>query len=217
MKLPGLPGNFVCMDFFAGVYKYITLVYIIKHRMCVLNLSGSFKYSALVFIVLFSACTGHAQNKDSIIKSIRQTFQQINNDKTLNAVELENEDFMDEMTDGGGSLKGYFKGDTICKIHLWIGLSFGVRQFDYYFDHGKLCFVYESEEDFPYDEKKGTLNPEKLVPAFEGRYYIHSGKLIEVKAKGRQRAKNEDESASLKQFNTDAESYSGVLRKHLKE
>jgi len=124
---------------------------------------------------------------------------------------------MDEMTDGGGSLKGYFKGDAICKIHLWIGLSFGVRQFDYYFDHGKLCFVYETEEDFPYDDKSGTVNQGKLVPAFEGRYYILDGKLLDAKLKGKHRANNETVVTSLSNFNKDAVSYTKVLPEHLKK
>ena len=36
---------------------------------------------------------------------------------------LENEEFMDHATDGGGSLTGYFKSGELRKIVSWVGLS----------------------------------------------------------------------------------------------
>ena len=103
-----------------------------------------------VFVLaFFSPFLSYSQNKDAIIKNIRASFQAINSDPALKIVKLENEDFMKEATDAGGSLTGYFKGDNLLKIKLWIGLSNCVRQFEYYFKDGHVFFIYETEDDFP--------------------------------------------------------------------
>ena len=173
----------------------------------------TFRYFILVVLLSFYSPKGFSQSKDSMIKAIRQSFLQTNNDHNLKIVKVENEGFLKQMTDGGGSLTGYFKNDTLCKIHVWIGLSFGVREFDYYINHGKLYFVFETESDFPYDSKKGNIDDSKLISGFEGRYYINNDKLIYIKEIGKKRFGHEI--ASIKTFSTDVLSYSQILRAHL--
>src|ERR1700743_3775118 len=134
-------------------------------------------HRVLALITLLSyACLrpagAYSQSKDAVIKSIRQSVQKIDNIHNLKIIKLENEEFVgDEMPDNGASLSGYFNGNELLKIHTWIGLSACIRQYDYYLVNGKLCFVYETEQDFEYDDK-GNLRELKLTNAFEGRYYI---------------------------------------------
>jgi len=159
---------------------------------------------------------GHGQEKDSVIKNIRKLYKRINTDGALKTVKLENEEFLPQITDGGGSLTGYFKGKQLLKIHVWVGLSYGVRQFEYYFDdNGYLCFVYETEEDCPDKNNTGSLDYTKLNLAFEGRYYLDRGVEIEMKTNGKRRFNPPPE--SVKSLSTDIKSYTNLLTSQLKK
>src|SRR6185369_7259661 len=81
----------------------------------------------LVTLALVTNATLFGQSKDAIMNNIRKQFQSINKDSSLRIIKLENEEFMgDEIGDGGGELKGYFKGDQILKVYTWLGVSNGV-------------------------------------------------------------------------------------------
>ncbi len=166
------------------------------------------------FSLLVFSITSYGQSKDEIIKDIRSSFQQINNDKSLKIIKLKNDEFQRQTTDGGESLTGYFKGDTICKMIVSIGLSFGERQFEYYLENGQLFFIYEKEADFSADNS-GTLNFKKLDLAFEGRYYINEGKVIEVKIKGQKRFDEKPIIDSLNNVLWDVKFYKKILKSHL--
>ncbi|HMC86223.1 MAG TPA: hypothetical protein VKI61_11885, partial [Chitinophagaceae bacterium] len=106
----------------------------------------TFIKSHIFFALTLAYCSvTYGQTKEDLVKNIRQSFQKINNDTTLTIVKLQNEDIPGETTDGGEQLTGFFNGDSICKINDWIGLSFGVKQYEYYFTNGQLIFVYETE------------------------------------------------------------------------
>ncbi len=160
-------------------------------------------------------CYGQGQNKDTIIKHTRELFQKINNDPTLKKLELDNEDFMpDEQSDGGVSLTGYYKKDTIYKLSVWIGVSYCVRQYDYYLKNGKPFFIYETEKDFP-GKKDGTLDYSKLNLAFEGRYYLNNGKVMDLKIKGKKRMDENPTTASIMGLAADAKSYAKLMSAHI--
>jgi len=131
--------------------------------------------------------TSLGQTKNDKVRNIRDKFRTINSEAGYLTKMLTNEQFLEHMTDGGGHLTGYFKNGQIKKIIEWIGLSYCVRTFEYYFWDGQLIFVYEKEEDFPYIEATGSLDHTKLELAFEGRYYFDNGKLIETKVTGKKR------------------------------
>src|SRR6187399_2214269 len=107
-----------------------------------------FFMGTVIFIVSF------AQTKDEQIKLIRKKFEIINKDSTLRKVVLENEDFLSNMTDGGGKLTGFYKDKEIKKIYEWIGLSNGISIKEFYFDKERLIFVYEKFDSFVFDDKK---------------------------------------------------------------
>ena len=89
-----------------------------------------------VFILFF--LPSYSQTKEEIIKSIRKNFRQINSDRTLKKISLEDEEFLENMTDGGRELSGYFRKDSIVKVFEWVGLSYGNRTREYYF---KVCLL----------------------------------------------------------------------------
>ena len=131
-----------------------------------------FFLGTLFFFVSF------AQTKEEQIKSIRKKFEIINRDTALRKVALENEEFLTNMTDGGGELTGFYKNKEVKKIYEWIGLSNGISIKEFYFDKGQLIFVYEKFDSFVFDDKKEEFDLDKIKTIFEGRYYFNNKKLF---------------------------------------
>jgi hypothetical protein len=173
----------------------------------------------LTFIVLtFTAVcvyASRAQTTQDTIKQIRSVVQKINSDQSFKTIKLENDDFLPE-TDGGNSLTAYYKKDTIYKMSVWAGLSYCIREYDYYFSEGKPIFIYEREEDFP-ETKSGSLDYNKVNLAFEGRYYLNAGKVIDIKLKGKKRMDERPTAISIQSLVADAASYEKLLYSHFKK
>jgi|SRR5688572_812681 len=144
----------------------------------------SAKHFFLFFLGTFFFIDSFAQTKDEQIKLIRKKFEIINKDTTFKKVVLENEEFLEEMTDHGGKLVGYYKIGEIKKIYEWIGLSNGINIREFYFDNGQLIFVYEIFDSFVFDDKKGEFDLSKTKTIFEGRYYFSNEKLFNTSTKG---------------------------------
>jgi hypothetical protein len=178
---------------------------------------GSTK-TILAFTFMFFCISGcHTQTKEDQIRQIRISYLKINNDRSLKTIKLENEDFLpDEAPDGGCSLTGYYKNDTLYKMSAWIGISYCVRQYDFYLNNGKPVFIFETERDFP-EKADGTLDYNTLKPAFEGRYYLDDEKVIDIKLKGEKRSDEKPTSAYVKGLVTEAASYKKLLYQHLKK
>ena len=147
-----------------------------------------FFIGTVIFIVSF------AQTKNEQIKLIRKKFEIVNRDTTLRKVTLENEEFLTNMTDGGGELTGFYKNKEIKKIYEWIGLSNGISIKEFYFDSGQLIFVYEKFDSFVFDDKKNEFDLSKTKTIFEGRYYFNNEKLFSRSIKGDKALTVQDES-----------------------
>ncbi|QJB31293.1 hypothetical protein HF329_08245 [Chitinophaga oryzae] len=149
------------------------------------------RIKSLLAGILLAADVITAQSRPTGHPEIRRTVQQINRDSTLKQVTLNNEEWMTEMSDGGGSLTGYYKNKTLVKAVRWIGYSSGVEIVEFYFKDNKLLFVYEQSDLFFYDEKKGMLRTDSLVRNFEGRYYFSGKKMIDYTTLGHNRFEND--------------------------
>ncbi len=75
----------------------------------------------------------YAQSGNTGINKIRKIVTQINKDSDYSKRKLENEEFLEQMTDNGGELTGYFKNRKLVKIVEWIGLSSCVNITEYYY------------------------------------------------------------------------------------
>jgi len=166
-------------------------------------------------LVILSTVICQAQSKDAIIKDIKSSFQLINQDQTLKVIKLENEEFLQNVTDGGGILIGYFKNNDLCKIKLWIGLSYGVREFEYYLKNDLVSFIYEKENDFKYNSNTGTIEDNKPILAFEGRYYLNKEKVIEVTTKGNKRFEENPNPKYIYSLLSDVKPYKKLLQTRL--
>ena len=152
------------------------------------------KHIFLFFLGTVILIVSFAQTKDEQIKLIRKKFEIINKDTTLKKVVLENEEFLSNMTDGGGKLTGFYKNKEIKKIYEWIGLSNGISIKEFYFDKGQLIFVYEKFDSFVFDDKKNEFDLTKTKTIFEGRYYFNNKKLFSESTKGDKSLAARDES-----------------------
>ena len=156
--------------------------------------------------------------KDSLIKNIRAVFQRINSDTALRIEDLDAEEFEEAvggMPDNGFDVRGYFKKDTLYKLYLSVGPSFGLKDYEYYYDRGEIVFIYEKDRHYPPKADGEGLDHEKLVVGFEGRFYFNKGKLISkvVKRYDDFMAQEIDE-AYIREL-LDVDPYVGQLRKHL--
>jgi len=137
--------------------------------------------------LLFSFLCTAAQEKSKLIDQIRKEFKSINSDSTLKKVTLNNEEFLDQVPDGGGQLTGFYKAGQIRKIVRWLGLSNGNEIFEFYFKNDQLIFVYEEFHSFVYDDKKQVLRFDTTEKSFMGRYYFSDNKLIDFETTGHNR------------------------------
>ncbi|PWB38388.1 MAG: hypothetical protein C3F02_03475 [Parcubacteria group bacterium] len=127
------------------------------------------------------------EEKSVLVKGIQEKVRLINLEKSYQTKTLNNEKFLDHMTDGGAQLVGYFKDGKIYKIVERLGLSYGVKTYEYYFSNEQLVLVDEKEEDFPDTDNTGSLDYTKVELAFEGRYYFDGDKLIDKQITGQKR------------------------------
>ncbi|UYQ93264.1 hypothetical protein MKQ68_24585 [Chitinophaga horti] len=133
-----------------------------------------------VLTFLLSPCFGQQPQ----IAEIRKAVAAINADTAYVQVRLDNESYLEEMTDRGGYLMGLYKKDQLKKMISWIGYSNSIAITEYYFQNGQLIFVYDLLKAFAYDEKKQQLDEDRTNITYEGRYYYQNGKKIDAKVTG---------------------------------
>lgn len=136
-----------------------------------------------------------AQTKNDTIRNIDQKCQSIKLDSSFKTVSLYNEEFLDtaflkQAGAGFGQMTGYFRNDTIYRINELYGIRLlkDIAEIDYYFEHGKLIFVYEKENYNPdvFIDSARTIDHKIPCPDFEGHYYFFNEKIIFTKTKGKQ-------------------------------
>jgi len=142
------------------------------------------KYISLTFFTLLTLTTTYGQGKEDksyALFKIKKVYQEINSYKNYKTVTIDNaEEFLGHGTDNGGSLTGYYKGDSLKKIIEWVGLSNKVIQNEYYFDNNKLVFVYSTESRYRFNDSTQNFDYSKLDNVFKGRYYFDNDKLIDT-------------------------------------
>lgn len=170
----------------------------------------------LLPLLMLLGITAHSQgseDKERELFKIRQIFQRINKDTTYRLVKLEDaEKILGHATDGGASLTGYYKGDSLRKIIEWVGLSNRIVQNEYYLDKGTLVFVFTTEKQYAYNDSLQALDYSKLVPAFFGRYYFRNNQLYDVILSNKRL--KQSEKADAAEFLTRVKSYTALLQKN---
>src|SRR6185503_2327662 len=105
---------------------------VIRNKQFSFRLPGNMIRSTIILFLILSPTFLLSQDISDKYPDVIQKIKKINEDTTLQKVILTNEEFMPQMTDGGGELTGYFKKGKIQKITREIGLSYGIETYDYY-------------------------------------------------------------------------------------
>ncbi|MEO8447125.1 MAG: hypothetical protein ABI528_06495 [bacterium] len=145
------------------------------------------KYSA-VFILIILVSVGSkdilSQTTPELMDEISEKVEVIGLDATLKTVSLLNDEFLHEMTDGGGELKGYYRDNLIYHINQTVGISYGIYVTEYYYSSNKLIFVNEKFNQFYYDTLTTSLDYTKTETTYDGSYFFNNGKLIHSTSAG---------------------------------
>lgn len=148
------------------------------------------------------------------ISKIKNSVLNIDQFIYTDSVYLENEGFMENMTDGGGSLTGFFWDGRLVKMKVWIGLSWGVWQDVYYFENQKLIYVLEREDYFVVDDK-GT-DHSKFDQRFRGDFYFRNNKMFSQLTLGHNRFEIDANDPEI-EFLKNAEHYKKILARRRNE
>ncbi|MCB0705173.1 MAG: hypothetical protein KDC34_07675 [Saprospiraceae bacterium] len=99
-------------------------------------------------------------------------------------VSLLNEEFMQQMTDGGGQLTAYLYDGEVHKIETLIYLSNGRITRMYYYRDDMLVLVREKEEHYLYDADTNQFNYAQTEVAHAGEFTIYEGNIIMAESFG---------------------------------
>jgi hypothetical protein len=171
-------------------------------------------YISLTFFALFTLTTSCGQGKEdksSALFKIKKVYQQINHYKNYNTVSIDDaEEFLGHCTDNGGSLTGYYKGDSLKKVIEWVGLSNKIIQNGYYFDNDKLIFIFSTESRYRFNDSTQSFDYTKLDTVFKGRYYFDNGKLIDTILNDKEHIATKKQDAA--EFLTSSKNYLKLLK-----
>jgi hypothetical protein len=128
--------------------------------------------------------TLHAQVDTSGIATVHQLVQEINSSKDYEVKTLENEEFLEHMTDGGGELTAWMRDGRVVKMVERVGLSSCTNVTEYYLHDSQLVFVFDQGSEWAYVDSTGSFDPTVQNITMEARLYFHDGKLIKSDLKG---------------------------------
>ncbi|MFY0599878.1 MAG: hypothetical protein JXR03_09420 [Cyclobacteriaceae bacterium] len=124
-----------------------------------------------VLTFILSTLSAYSQGFNERHPNIQNFINEINAElATSEKVTVENEELMEQMTDGGGELTGYFANGQIQKMELSVGLSYGISELEFFYGDSKLYFVLETFRQFKYNEETGSFNYSTTEQTFKGEY-----------------------------------------------
>jgi len=138
----------------------------------------------LCFGALLLSGSVHAQVDISRVAAKSLLVEEINKAKNYEVKTLENEEFFEQMTDGGGKLTAWIRNGLVVKLVEWVGLSSCVNVTEYYFHDSQLVLVSVQGSEWAYVESTGSFDYTVQVITMEARFYFHDGKLIKSDLKG---------------------------------
>lgn len=141
----------------------------------------------LLLLILISITKNVSSQTDPRVLEIREKFKKINDSKNYRVISLNNQEFMEDITDGGGELTAYMRNDSIFRINVWIGLSNRNLIYELYYWGNELVFVYEIEDSHKIIYEDGEFigfDHFNTQVTLEGRYYFNKNKMFKKIIKG---------------------------------
>lgn len=173
------------------------------------------KILLLTFLTLTTLLFGQTAEK---IAAVRKKVEIINTENHYQIKKLDNHYFVNiknEATDGGQELSGYYKSGKLKKIVYSVGLSYGMKTYEYFFSDDELIFVFEKHYKFTdiKDQRNQVngLNNTKLESVYTARFYFEKSELFSIKQIGKEIYTN----VSKKRKEEELLAYSNSFRKQL--
>jgi hypothetical protein len=145
--------------------------------------------TTLLSIIIVNVCYSQTLTKKSAI--IRAEVQKINNGSGYKIKTLSNEEFLEEMTDGGGELQAFYRNGELVKIVEKIYLSSCIRLTEYYLKKSELIFAYTQGKEWYYNEQLNKFDSKIITLKMKCRFYYENSKLINSIFKGQTRCSGE--------------------------
>lgn len=172
------------------------------------------EFSILMFILILSLSI---QGQDLIDRypEIQTEIKKVDEDASLKSIKLENGEFLEQMTDGGGELKGlYDLTGSIRKIEVIMFISHGVQEYLFYLKDELPILIVDRFKQFAWNEETSTFDHSQFDGGFHGTYIFRDGHLIDQISLGHNRF--EDDQIDIEEtFISEFKGYLEKVKKRL--
>ena len=141
-----------------------------------------------ILILLLLTITSYGQDLVGKYPDIKNERIQIDKNDSVKKIVLENEEFLDNMTDEGGILTGFYdEKKEIRKIQVQVFLSTGVQEYDFYLKNENPILILDDFKRFAWNEKTNEFDYDKFDGGFSGTYLFKDEELIDQISLGHNR------------------------------
>ena len=140
---------------------------------------------------------------------------QIDQNDSLETIKLENEEFLENMTDGGGRLIGpYDKNGIVRKIEVIVYISHGVQEYDFYLMDESPILIEDRFKQFAWNKESNSFDYSHFDGGFHGTYIFQNSHLKDQISLGHNRF--EDDQIDIEEtFISEYENYLEKIKKRL--
>lgn len=138
----------------------------------------------ILLLILFASSCLNSQTKEEIIEQINEYVEDIHLDTNLKTVTLQNNEFLENMTDGGGELTGFYKKRKFYRIYQSVAISYGVYITEFYYQNDKLIFVRDNFNAYVYVDSLNAFDYSQSNNTYSGIFYFDNDRIIHSSSKG---------------------------------
>lgn len=170
-----------------------------------------------ILILTFLILTIKSYGQDLIDEypDIKNEKIKIDNNDSLSKISFENEEFLGQMTDGGGILTGFYdENQEIRKVEILVFKSIGVQEYSFYLRKENPILIIDNFKRFAWNEKTDEFDYTKFDGGLNGTYLFKNKKLIDFISLGHNRF--EDDQIDIeKTFSKESEYYINLIKETL--
>jgi hypothetical protein len=170
---------------------------------------------SIIILALLFTLTAQGQGLIDKYPEIQTEKKKIDQNDSLNIIQMENEEFLEQMTNGGGELKGFYDlNGSFRKIEVTVFISHGVQEHTFYLQNETPILVDDRFRQFAWNEETSTFDYNKFDGGFHGTYLFRDGRLIDQISLGHNRF--EDDQVDIeKTFLFECETYLKKMKNRL--
>ncbi len=162
----------------------------------------------LTLTFIFSTALLFGQSADKV-EQIWKRVERIEKYNRYTINKLDNSEWMEQITDGGGELIGYFRNRRLVQIFQRVELSSCTVIYVYYFQGNALILCYGEERN-----STNSFDYNKPSSGMRCWFYFDNESLIKSKVVGHTRCSAEPSDSQAPTILSDSKRYSELLKKH---